>query len=108
MNFDTYKHFDPYSLRDLFNNNSDLVLEYYHYENEAIQCQELLDCSINTKKELINISKDIFKLISIIRSFTDINKNDYYDKQQLIINCRWILYNILIVSYSKIKKNNYR
>ena len=76
MNFDTYKHFDPYSLRDLFNNNSDLVLEYYHYENEAIQCQELLDCSINTKKELINISKDIFKLISIIRSFTDINKND--------------------------------
>ena len=108
MNFETYKYYDPYTLRDLFNNNSDLVLEYYHYENEAIQCQEFHDCSIYTKKELINTSKNIFNLIKIIRSFIDIHKSDYYDKQQLIINCRWILYNILIVSYRKVKKNNYR
>jgi len=110
MNLDTYKEYDNKTLIKLCEHNYEVLKLYRDYENEAIRCQSFYFSSITSKEQLLLLSKNIFYIIDIIKLNLDKSDVYYIDKLQLIVNCRWILYNIICISYNtltnKRQKNN--
>lgn len=103
MEIKTYKYFDDSILFYLLNCSYSSVYLYKEYEIEAINCQNFHTTSIDNKTNLILISQNLFHIIDCIKKNNSKDDFYYYDKIQLTVNCKWILYNILVVFMNKNK-----